>query len=181
MIALVTGGAASGKSAFAEGLALSLAGPHWYVATMAAGGAEAARRIERHRRLRAGKGFRTVETAGLVGADFATGVRGGTALVEDLGNLVSTRLFLPDGSMAAAEGVLRSCEANLASLAGRVRHMVLVGNQIGSDGVAYDEPTDLYLRLLGALSCRLAARADLVTEVACGLPNFVKGGPLERA
>lgn len=63
MIALVTGGASSGKSAFAEQLALSLPGPHVYAATMRHGDAETEARIERHRAMRAGKGFVTVELA----------------------------------------------------------------------------------------------------------------------
>ncbi len=184
MIVLVTGGASSGKSAYAEGLALSLPGPHWYVATMARSGAEAERRIERHRQLRKGKGFRTVETCGDGGSlvSALTAVRGGTALVEDLGNLVSTRLFLPDGTMAAVEDVLASCEADLAGLVGHVQSVVFVGNQIGSDGVSYDQTTMAYLRLLGTLSCRLAAHSDAVVEVVCGRPNVLKGAQiLERA
>ncbi|MBQ9041751.1 MAG: bifunctional adenosylcobinamide kinase/adenosylcobinamide-phosphate guanylyltransferase [Eggerthellaceae bacterium] len=64
MIALVTGGAASGKSAYAESLAKALPGPHAYVATMRHGDAETEARIARHREMRAGKGFVTVELAG---------------------------------------------------------------------------------------------------------------------
>lgn len=181
MIALVVGGASSGKSAFAEDLALGLPGPHWYVATMAAGGAEAARRIGRHRRLRAGKGFVTLEVAGATGLDLAAlcqgaGVRGGTALVEDLGNLVATRLFFADGSMAPAQEVLSGCLEDLGLVEGRVGNLVLVGNLVGSDGMAYDEATSLYLRLLGGLTCRLAAGSDLVVEVVCGQPNVLRGG-----
>ena len=61
MMVLVTGGAASGKSAFAERVALSLPAPHAYVATMRHGDAETEARIDRHRQMRAGKGFETVE------------------------------------------------------------------------------------------------------------------------
>lgn len=61
MIALVTGGASSGKSEFAERLALSLPGPHVYAATMRREGAEAEERIARHRLQREGAGFKTVE------------------------------------------------------------------------------------------------------------------------
>lgn len=61
MIVLVTGGAASGKSAYAERLALALPGPHAYVATMRHGDEETEARIARHREMRAGKGFVTLE------------------------------------------------------------------------------------------------------------------------
>ena len=65
MILLVTGGSASGKSEYAENRALQLAKTEQkkliYLAAMKPFGEEAAKRIERHRQLRAGKGFETVE------------------------------------------------------------------------------------------------------------------------
>ena len=61
MMILVTGGASSGKSAYAEQLACSLPGSRYYLAAMKPFGEEGARRIARHRALRAGKGFVTVE------------------------------------------------------------------------------------------------------------------------
>lgn len=65
MILLVTGGSASGKSEYAENRALQLAEAEQrkliYLATMRPFGEDASKRIERHRRLRAGKGFETVE------------------------------------------------------------------------------------------------------------------------
>ncbi len=62
MLILVTGGAASGKSAYAEALFKRLSGsaPRFYVATMRPFGAEAAARIERHRKQRAALGARTL-------------------------------------------------------------------------------------------------------------------------
>ena len=61
MMILVTGGASSGKSACAETLACMLPGTHFYLAAMKPFGEEGARRIARHRALRAGKGFATIE------------------------------------------------------------------------------------------------------------------------
>ena len=63
MIYLVTGGSGSGKSAYAE---LLLSGfenirSRYYIATMQVYGEEGKKRVERHRRLRAGKGFITSE------------------------------------------------------------------------------------------------------------------------
>ena len=65
MLVLVTGGAASGKSARAEDIVCRLANgrPMLYVAAMEPSGEEAQRRIARHRALRAGKGFDTLEHA----------------------------------------------------------------------------------------------------------------------
>ena len=65
MLILVTGGSGSGKSEYAENTAVALAEkeglPLYYVATMKPYGEEGRRRVARHRRLRAGKGFETIE------------------------------------------------------------------------------------------------------------------------
>ena len=85
MTALIFGGAASGKSAYAEELICRLPrrGPLVYLASMdpLSGGGE---RIRRHRALRAGKGFVTVERPrGLAGCPLPAG---SAVLLEDLDN-----------------------------------------------------------------------------------------------
>ena len=63
MMVVVTGASGSGKSEYAEGVAVKLAGKGdlYYLATMRVYGEEGVRRVERHRKLRAGKGFQTAE------------------------------------------------------------------------------------------------------------------------
>ena len=63
MIYLVTGGSGSGKSAYAESLLSGFENirSRYYIATMQVYGEEGKKRVERHRRLRAGKGFITSE------------------------------------------------------------------------------------------------------------------------
>ena len=67
-VTLVIGAAASGKSAYAESLCLGHDGLRVYLATMEPFGEEGARRIARHRALREGKGFSTLERTRDVGA-----------------------------------------------------------------------------------------------------------------
>ena len=62
MITLVTGGSGSGKSAYAESLLYSCEGIRYYIATMQIYDAEGEKKVERHRKLRAGKGFLTIES-----------------------------------------------------------------------------------------------------------------------
>lgn len=159
MIAVVTGGAASGKSAFAEKLAMALPGPHAYVATMRHGDAETEARIARHLRMREGKGFETIELADDSPAEGGTcSTRANrSALLEDLGNLVANGLQGKLDEVLAFENV------------------VIVANEVGGDGVCYDDFTMNYIRDIGALACSLAARADVVVEVVAGVPNVVKG------
>ena len=61
MLTLVIGGAASGKSEYAESLVLRSTLPRYYLATMQVWDAECAARVEKHRRMRAAKQFETVE------------------------------------------------------------------------------------------------------------------------
>ena len=53
MLTLVIGGAASGKSEYAESLVLKTALPRYYLATMQVWDAECAARVEKHRKMRA--------------------------------------------------------------------------------------------------------------------------------
>lgn len=215
MRVLVTGAASSGKSAWAEARAMGLAAPRTYVATMAPVGREAAARIRRHRELRRGKGFRTVELFGAdAGSDPAAGpgdagpdaagagpdvgalldslgLRGGCALVEDLGNLLANRLFSPDGAEVAPALALERAEGDLEAVYARFDDVVVVGCEVGCEGVDCLVPgaaralagpgdprlaTERYVRLLGTLACRVARGSDEVVEVVASRPNYLRGG-----
>ena len=93
---LVTGGSASGKSAFAEKLLTERSSEgRTYLATMRASGEEAQERIARHRKMREGAGFTTVEYP--VHISDAVSSCGGAVLLEDLGNLVANEMFADGG------------------------------------------------------------------------------------
>ncbi len=161
------GAAASGKSEYAEDIVMSLPGEKIYIATMEPFGLEAEERIARHRALRAGKGFLTVERprdlAGLAPeADW-------NVLIEDLPNLAANELFSPEGGGADAvlSGVDRIC--NIAS------SVTIVTGDIFSDGGTYDAGTRSYMEMLADLHARIAQKADNVVEVVCSVPCAVKG------
>ena len=176
MTLLVIGGAASGKSDYAENLLCGLSGdaPKIYIATMEPYGAEAAARIVKHRKMRAGRGFRTVERY----ADLA-GLRvpdASAVLLEDLGNLCANELF-PAGDIAQAEAsILRGVE----SLRTQCAHLVIVSNEIFCGGTDYQGDTRSYLRLLARLHRHIARTFDAVCEVVCGIPTYYKGAENEN-
>ena len=87
MLTLVIGGAASGKSAYAEHLAVQSGGPRYYLATMQVWDAECATRVAKHRAMRAQKQFSTVECP--QNLHLVRLPQQGTALLEDLGNLAA--------------------------------------------------------------------------------------------
>lgn len=170
MFTLVIGGAASGKSEYAEGRVLSLPGRRIYLATMHPWDQECRDRIARHRCLRRDKGFETVERyTDLAGADIPPGAN---VLLECMSNLTANELYDPNGG--GEEAVLRGVDALLS----RCGHLTVVTNEVFSGGGAYGEDTLPYLRSLARINRSLAARADTVAEIVCGLPNYLRGGPL---
>lgn len=172
---LIIGGAGSGKSEYAERLALRLAdkAPRIYLATMQVWDAECRARVERHRHQRAGRGFATVERPRyLAGIPEQALDSSGTILLEDLGNLAANELYAPGAAAQAAE---RSILNGVAYLAQKSRHLILVSNEVGTGGTAYSGDTECYLRLLGRLHQQLAKQVDYVCEVIGGIPLYYKG------
>jgi len=172
MLTLVIGGAASGKSEYAESLVLKTALPRYYLATMQVWDAECAARVEKHRKMRAQKQFETVECPLHLDA-VQLPAPGGTALLEDLGNLAANELYSPDGAgKHTAEAVLRGIEA----VQRQCRELILVSNEVFSGGAEYAGDTDRYLLALAQINNAVAARADRVCRVVCGIPVYYKGG-----
>jgi len=167
---LIVGGAASGKSAYAEALILRSDAPRRiYLATMEPYGAETAERIARHRALRRGKGFETMER--FTGLESVEVPPDSAVLLEDVGNLCANELFSPHGAGEdAAEAILRGA----ARLRERCRELVVVSNEVFTGG-NHAGDTLRYLSVLACVNRRLAATADAVAEVNCGLPTYCKG------
>ena len=200
MITLVTGGSGSGKSAYAEDVAVSAEGTEkYYIATMQIYDAEGERKVERHRKLRAGKGFTTVESPWNVGqVVFPTfteaktvcidcgapepiqkkpGQR--TALLECMSNLVANEMFSTDG-MREEDAVVTKVVQDMELLAAKLDHLVIVTNNVFEDGISYEAGTMAYLRALGRINAALVKRADRVVEVVVGIPVILKEPAQER-
>ena len=170
MLTLVLGGAASGKSEYAEALVLRSALPRYYLATMQVWDAECATRVEKHRKMRAAKQFETLECP--LHLETVRLPCRGTALLEDLGNLTANELYDPAGAGdAAAERILQGLDA----LAAQCENLVIVSNEVFSGGADYVGDTDRYLLALARVNNALAARADAVVRVVCGVPVYYKG------
>ena len=172
MLTLVLGGAASGKSEYAETLVLRSALPRYYLATMQVWDTECAARVEKHRRMRAAKQFETIECP--LHLETVHLPRRGTALLEDLGNLTANELYDPAGAGAgdaAAAHILQGLDA----LAAQCENLIVVSNEVFSGGADYVGDTDRYLLALARVNNALAARADAVVRVVCGIPVYYKG------
>ena len=172
MVTLVIGGAASGKSEYAEQSLLKASeGPRVYIATLHANDAESEQRIQKHREARAGRSFRTIEC--YTGLDRVVLEDPSDVLLDCMGNLLANELYDPDGAgRNAVSAILRGVD----HLIPQCRNLVLVTNEVGAGGTDYEGDTLTYLKYMGELNRALAARADRVAEVAAGLPLIYKGG-----
>lgn len=168
-VALVLGGARSGKSAYAERLA-EAAGAPVYLATGQAGDAEMAARIAAHR-ARRGAGWTTVEEPlDLVGA-LGASARPGRAVLVDCLTLWLANL-MHDGRDPDAETARLA-----AALPGLAGPAVLVGNEVGLGIVPDNALARRFRDAAGRLNQAVAAAADRVVFVAAGLPLTLKDAP----
>lgn len=203
MITLITGGSGSGKSAYAEKYICHVSNEKgykekYYIATMQVFDDEGQRKIDRHRRLRAGKGFITIEQP----RDIQNAVSklqsenclktGRSALLECMSNLVANEMFPPvDASEAEKEAlddpenmkdydiaqisrVSKKVLKEVSILSENVAELVIVTNNVFEDGVCYDESTMNYIKAMGIVNRGLAAMAERVVEVVAGIPVTVK-------
>lgn len=171
MFLLVTGGSGSGKSAFAEKLTASLGeGQRIYIATMMCFDQEGKERIARHRRMRQDKHFETLERY----TDLAhlQVPKDSVLLLECMSNLTANEMYDPSG---AGENTVYAVVEGIHHLLLTARHLVVVTNEIFSDGGDYDSETVKYQRYLGEINTRLAQMADGFYEVVYGIPICRKG------
>ena len=175
MLELVTGGSGSGKSAFAEDWILSGGeGKRIYIATMEPFGTEGARRIARHRKMREGKGFETVERyTDLNGLRIPENSH---VLLECMSNLVANEIFREDG---AGDRVLEAVVSGVRHLQAAAGRFCIVTNDILSDGVCYEQETVQYQKYLSQVNQELARMANEVIEVVYGVPVYQKGNALQ--
>ena len=170
MMILLTGGSACGKSSYAEAICEKAPGPRWYLAAMQPYGEEGQCKVERHRQLRAGKGFETIERY----TDYASLElpERGTALLECICNLTANEMFDEEGNQSDPCARVLAGVENLKAQCGL---LVVITNDVGSDGILYEEGTRAYVEVLGRINAVLAARADTVIEMVAGIPILLKG------
>lgn len=172
MFLLVTGGAAGGKSEYAEKRVIQLGNPSVYVATMHQDGQEETLdRIRRHRTLREGKGFVTVECSTGISKVCDEGFSGNsTILVECMTNLLANEMYL-----AKRENVVDYILSEVKKLVNTFSDVVVVTGEIGCDGMEYDDFSMEYIKNLAKVNAKMAQCAHEVVEVVYSIPVQIKG------
>lgn len=176
MIILVVGKPDSGKSSRAEALAMELAGDGRliYLATMEPYGEEGQKRIEKHRKLRQGKGFVTVEKTldlahlGAEGALEAFGISGGTTdstcLLECVSNLVGNEMHVSGRESWSADKVAEYVLKEIGLFSAQVKNLVAVTNEFEVQQ-GFDSDTLKYVEITGLVNKGLEEMADKVIRV----------------
>lgn len=175
MVTLILGGSGSGKSAYAEDYLLRMAADKkkYYIATMQIWDAEMQAKVDRHHRLRQGKGFTTVEQPTALEQAVTQMEPGGAALLECMSNLTANEMFSgeqPTDRQTVIEKILRGVDV----LRKQMDPLVIVTNNVFEDGIVYDSATMEYIEALGRINERLAAEAGEVVEVTAGIPQRLK-------
>ena len=171
-IILITGGARSGKSRYAEQRAAAMGARPLYVATAEAKDEEMAKRIAKHRKRR-GNQWRTIEEP-LELTDALLAQRGKTdcALVDCLTLWISNLLIRHDDKYASEK-----VEELIEKLPQLDFHLLFVTNEVGW-GIVPDNPLARKFRdLAGWTNQRLAQAANEVNLMVAGMPMIIKREP----
>lgn len=172
MIVLVTGGAKSGKSSFAEQYAMHLSESAVYIATAQIYEEEMRARYVRHRERRERSGFawETIEEPYELAATLRAAPDHRTVLVDCLTLWASNWLLMFERE-ADWENLVRLKIEELASaLSARQGTTILVTNEVGS-GIVPEYPLGRYFRdAAGGMNQRLASLSDQVFLVTAGIP-----------
>ena len=168
---LVLGGARSGKTGFAERLAMRNGHKPVYLATAAALDGEMRDRVRTHQAQRAGRFLTVEEPIELAGA-ILTAAKANDVILVDCLTLWITNLLGDNMDVAQAVEELAGTLSDL-----KAARVILVSNEVGL-GIVPDNPLARSFRdLAGSAHQRLAEICDDVYFVIAGLPMTLKGDP----
>jgi adenosylcobinamide kinase/adenosylcobinamide-phosphate guanylyltransferase len=166
-LTLVIGGARSGKSRFAEGLATCQPAPWIYIATAEAHDNEMADRIAHHQGRRA-EGWTTLEAPrDLAGAIVAPRAEASVLLIDCL-TLWLTNVMLGGGEVEREQTRL------LEALASAPTPVIAVSNEVGMGIVPDNALARAFRDAQGRLNAAVAQQANHVVLMAAGLPLTLK-------
>lgn len=166
-IILVTGGARSGKSTYAEKLALSLSPHPIYIATARIWDEEFRQRVQKHQERRK-KNWQNIEEEKVLSKH---NVEGCTVLIDCI-TLWSTNFFYDlqaniDASLAAVKDEFDRFTEQDATF-------IFVTNEIGNGGTSTDKLQRKFTDLLGWINQYVASKADEVILMVSGIPVKIK-------
>ncbi len=203
MLTVISGGSGSGKSAYAENYICDIVSKYdccnkYYIATMKVYDDEGQKKVDRHRSLREGKSFVTIEQPNdiekiplkLINKENIdlnksycstfeqNTICNNTALLECMSNLVANEMFATDengqSKIIPPSAVCNKIISGIETINKCLDDLVIVTNNVFEDGVLYDDTTMQYIEALGLVNQQIATMADHVIEVVVGIPVVIR-------
>lgn len=168
-IILITGGQRSGKSTYAEKMALSLSDNPVYMATAHIWDDEFRERVLRHQERRGPQWTNIEEEKYISKYDLF-----GRVVLVDCLTLWSTNFFYEAGDDASVDDVLDSLKREFDAFTRQNATFVLVTNEIGLGGTSINAVQRRFTDLLGWLNQYVASKADSVILMVSGIPVKIK-------
>lgn len=166
-ITLITGGARSGKSRYAETLALSLTENPVYMATSRVWDDEFRQRVLRHQADRGPQWVNIEEEKELSRHRLA-----GRVVLVDCVTLWCTNFFFD--AQSDVEGMLATVKAEFDAFTNQDARFIFVTNEIGMGGVSDNDIQRKFTDLQGWVNQYIAAKADEVILMVSGIPVKIK-------
>jgi len=173
-IHLILGGARSGKSAYAEKLAIESGLPVIYIATAQVYDREFGQRIEHHKTRRPAH-WNTIEQPFNLGAALQAHAKTDTCIIVDCLTLWLAQCICPDCSRPGNLNWSNERNTLLDALPKLQGTIFLVSNEVGMGIVPLGEINRQFQDEQGRLNQAVAKLADKVSFIAAGLPLVLKG------
>ncbi len=182
-IILITGGQRSGKSRYAEELALKLSNAPVYMATARIWDDEFRERVDKHRQRRGSQWTSIEEEQFLSCYD----VEGKVVVIDCITLWCTNFLFNhhaaakgggsgKEGGLPEIEPILKEMQVEFDLFTRQDATFIFVTNEIGCGGVSENALQRRFTDLQGWMNQYVAARADDVVWMSCGIPVFIKQG-----
>lgn len=172
-IVLITGGARSGKSTFAQDMAAGAGCGVLFVATAEAKDKDMRDRIEMHRKSRPGD-WRTLEAPLGIGEKILNHIGDEKVVVIDCITMLVSNAMLQAEEKSGEEAALREIEAFTNSMDALAASFIIVTNEVGMGLVPDNELGRRYRDCLGRVNQILARHADEVYLMVAGIATRLK-------
>lgn len=171
MFIFISGSSKSGKSSYAESRLESFSGSlKIYIAASRITDDEMKERVKLHQERRKNKGFITIECKCDLGD--VNIPEGASIMIESLTAWTANEMF-KDNCIHESDYVIEKIRSELECIRHKAMNLIVVADDIFSDGITYDALTERYMRTLGELEIMIASCADEVIEIFSGMPyNF---------
>ena len=184
-ISFITGGVRSGKSSFAERMAMELAQSFnesqlQYIAAMQPSDVEMKQRISRHKEVRVQSGYcwQTWEKPILIGELARTFKSNDIVLLDCLTTWLNNELFIVEDKWQdeqfQADLFEQMCQG-IHAISLKVKALIIVSNEVFYESIQQNELVLIYSKLLGKLHQYIVTTAKQAFLVEAGIPILMKG------